>query len=980
MINKVDELKARFIQGKDQQPDIIAVCEVLPKNSRYETKVSEYSIDGYEAFHGDLSKKGNRGILVYVKERLKTPQISISSEFREFVWIKVNLRGGDKLLCGCIYRSPSSDEDNMKLLMDMLNKVSMDKEYTHILIVGDFNLPDVNWTTWHARSNMSRAFMECLRDCHFHQMVTEPTRVRVNQEPTTLDLVITNDLNYVPHIERQSPLGASDHCVLYIDFACYTAVDEARSERFNYNKADYEALRREMTLDWPKIFQDTSVKDAYRVFADKLTQAMRKCIPIKKNKPHKGKTPLDIKTVQCIRRKHRLWKRYMETRDPSKYREYCKARNKLKHIVEKDRKARERNIAESAKSNCKNFWKYVNSKRKVKSGISELHTEVDGKKVTGTSDSEKADILADFFSSVFTMEELGYVYPDMCTPTVVESSSDEEFSEEEVRKLLLGLNVSKSPGPDQFHPVVLRELADIIHIPLTYIFNLSFGAGIVPQEWKEGQISALLKKGDKNLPSNYRPVSLTSVICKIMEKLVRKKIVSHMDKHDLFSDKQYGLIQGRSTSLQLLKVLDQWTSILDEGGTIDAVYMDFMKAFDKVPHGRLIHKLEAYNISIKTCKWVKEFLSDRRQRVCVNGNYSNWHNVTSGIPQGSVLGPILFVLFINDLPSCVKSHVLLFADDTKLYRQVDGQKDSDIVQDDLDSLFSWSKNWLLKFHPDKCKVLKIRNRGKKVNTGSYSMGRYDGSRATLEIVDNEKDIGVTVDSHLNFEKHIQTQVNKANQTVGLIRRSFKYLDKKTFILLFKSLVRPVLEYASSTWSPYKKKDIDCIENVQRRATKMLPGMKDMSYEERLKELKLPTLKFRRLRGDLIETFKILQNIYDKRVTGGMFELCENTITRGHSLKIVKQRCRRDIRKYFYTNRVIDVWNSLPEEIVRSKTVNSFKNRIDKHFKNQPAVYDINAQLTFAYNRKPDPNSSAQIMEEEEELNIEAQQSLCSESS
>ena len=161
---------------------------------------------------------------------------------------------------------------------------------------------------------------------------------------------------------------------------------------------------------------------------------------------------------------------------------------------------------------------------------------------------------------------------------------------------------------------------------------------------------------------------------------------------------------------------------------------------------------------------------------------------------------------------------------------------------------------------------------------------------------------------------------------------------------------------------------------------MLPGMKDMSYEERLKELKLPTLKFRRLRGDLIETFKILQNIYDKRVTGGMFELCENTITRGHSLKIVKHRCRLDIRKYFYTNRVIDVWNSLPEEVVRSKTVNSFKNRIDKHFKNQPVVYDLNAQLTFVYKRKPDPDHSAIVSEEEEELNIEAQQSLRSESS
>ena len=201
---------------------------------------------------------------------------------------------------------------------------------------------------------------------------------------------------------------------------------------------------------------------------------------------------------------------------------------------------------------------------------------------------------------------------------------------------------------------------------------------------------------------------------------------------------------------------------------------------------------------------------------------------------------------------------------------------------------------------------------------------------------------MTIDNNLSFELHMQTQINKANQIAGLLRRSFMYLDNRTFTLLFKALVRPHLEYASSVWSPHKSKDIEAIERVQKRATKMLPRMYDLPYEQRLRRLKLPTLRFRRMRGDMIETFKILNGQYDSRVTSGLFKLAHNSTTRGNSLKIDKQRCARDIRKYSFTNRVVDLWNSLPETIVRAKTVHQFENRLDKHWEWHPMRYDHTA--------------------------------------
>ena len=786
----------------------------------------------------------------------------------------------------------------------------------------------------------------------------------------------------IDNITHSEPVGKSDHCVLEFTVKCHAAYKNSYIGTVKYNdqRADFSGLRNELsTIDWRKELSDKSTEELTHKFMSVLTTSMDKYIPKKRTRPKKGKTTFTKPTVACIRRKHRLWERYMENQSTENYRQYCKARNKVKSEIQKERKRKEKEIqkerkrkekeiAKTAKSNCKNFWKYVNMSRKVKSGIAELHTNKNGEKYVADSDDEKASVLADFFSSVFTDEsdEQKVFLDEVCR----EKSDDSPFRAEEIRKLLKELNVTKSHGPDTIHPRVLQELADVIDIPLEIIYNSSFNSGYVPVGWKVGQITALFKKGDMKSPAYYRPVSLTSILCKVMEKLVRKRIVDHMNVNDLFSDKQFGFISGRSTLLQLLSALEEWTSILDSGGYLDVIYMDFMKAFDKVPHKRLLHKVRSYGLSDKLCTWVESFLSNRKQRVKVNDSYSAWHKGTSGIPQGSVLGPILFVLFINDLPNCVKSSVYLFADDTKLYRQISVAEDSRTLQEDLDHLFSWSGDWKLKFHPDKCKVLEIWGKSNSNTTNTHHMSRYEGGSVDLEVVPHEKDIGVTIDGKMNFDKHIQTQINKANMMVGIIRRSFKLMDMETFCLIFKALVRPHLEYASSVWIPYKKKHIDSIENVQRRATKMLPGLSNLSYEERLRKLKLPSLRYRRMRGDMIEVFKIISGIYDTRATSGLLELNTST-TRGNSKKLTKNRSRLDVRKFYFTNRVVDLWNNIPDSIVCAKSVKSFENRLDKLWSEHPMKFDFyNDYLSYI------GTSKYSYSDEDDEPNTEEQTSSC----
>ena len=342
-------------------------------------------------------------------------------------------------------------------------------------------------------------------------------------------------------------------------------------------------------------------------------------------------------------------------------------------------------------------------------------------------------------------------------------------------------------------------------------------AGIVPQAWKHANISPIFKKGSKRNPGNYRPVSLTSICCKILESIIRKRIVDHMTKHNMFTEHQHGFMKRRSCTTQLLQVLETWTECLDQGQCIDVVYFDFQKAFDTVCHKRLITKLVHYGIGGNILSWIKSFLTGRQQCVTVNGVSSAPIHVTSGVPQGSVLGLVLFIIFINDLPNAVQGCLKLFADDTKLFRTVVSTPDCEDLQADINAMEDWSNKWLLKFHPQKCKVMRIGNQHPNYQ---YSMlGHNQGSKTTLDFTESEKDLGVNVDNTLSFRDHVKKIVAKANQTTGFIRRTFKYMDKEMFCHLFKARVHPLLEYAKTAWHPRYKTDNQAIEPSKKRRQK-----------------------------------------------------------------------------------------------------------------------------------------------------------------
>lgn len=348
---------------------------------------------------------------------------------------------------------------------------------------------------------------------------------------------------------------------------------------------------------------------------------------------------------------------------------------------------------------------------------------------------------------------------------------------------------------------------------------------------------------------------------------------------------------------------------------------------------RLLRKMEGYGIKGDLLKWFKSFLSNRRQRVVINGETSSWKEVLSGVPQGSVIGPILFILFVNDMPDVVHGFIQLFADDAKIFAEMSSVDDQKELQADLDHLQDWALKWQMVFNASKCKVMHLGSKNPRLD---YVMD----NNTTLDTISEEKDLGVIVDDALKFDRHTESQVNKANKVLGLIRRSYENLDMDSFKLLYKSLVRSHLEYCNAVTYPQLEKQAKLLEGVQRRATKLVPGTKDLGYTDRLEKINLPSLYYRRNRGDMIEAYKYTHGIY--KVDPSPLQLEDpGKATRGHNFKLAKKACTKNIRQKFFTMRVVNTWNRLPSQVAEAPTLNTFKNRLDAHWNSKTYSLDNN---------------------------------------
>ena len=751
LLNKRQELAHIF---NKENPDIILLNEVLPKKCVFDVQPSEITFSGYDCFSNCFGNKmyKPRGVVIYVKENLNAQPVILNQnqlKAKETTWVEIKLKNEEKLLIGCIYRPPSNSKHDNLILYETILDIIGNK--THVLLAGDFNQPDIDWASETSKIqskngedlNDSNMFMTFFYDSFLYQHVQSPTHYRGDQTPTLIDLILSSEQGMIQNLCQSAPVGKSHHQVLLFDFVCYAQLsyEDDNTVKYNYSKADFGKMRQIINdFDLTNMIQGMSAQDAWNSVVKTLEQAINESVPkirprrndncsVRKKKNYK----LDETVLKKIETKKQAYGKWLKTRDTKDYALYARLRNQVKSECRKSERNHEMKIAKDSKSNPKIFYNFANKKLKVREGIGDLKDNDQ----TISSSEGKAECLNKFFCSVFTEENLNYI-PKYERDDVNDNLENVSFTTEAVRKKLKSLDASKSAGPDGIQTVVLKELADQLAEPLAYLFNQSMCEGKLPDIWKDANVTPLYKKGPKNLPSNYRPVSLTCVLCKIMESVIRDHVVKYLQNNNLLSDFQHGFISQRSCTTNLLATLDSWTQSLDNKSPVDIIYLDFAKAFDSVPHRRLLEKLKAYGITSNLLQWISDFLIGRRQRVHVNGSFSEWSYVVSGVPQGSCLGPVLFVIYINDLPDVVESLTQMYADDTKMFSDSDNLELRQRLQNDLDNLVTWADTWQLRFNADKCHSVHLGFNNQKQE---YSMRRHGtDERVVLNQSKVEKDL------------------------------------------------------------------------------------------------------------------------------------------------------------------------------------------------------------------------------------------------
>ena len=906
IINKKEELQAVVYTNN---PDFIFVTESWAKEKHSK---GELSLSGYDCHRNDrTSTERGGGCLIYAKVELKTVLLEnlTNTQGTDTVWCKY-----EDTTIGVCYNTTSNNVEQEMPLLELIRRSCNSSRET--IITGDFNHETINWELMEAEAEGQR-FLELTEDMFLTQHVKDATR-----GSNILDLILSTNSNQIRNVNVKEKFGTSDHNI--IEFEIETKQKPAcwKTKYRDYRKADYSKIRADIEAEGYRKEDSADTNLLWNNIKEKLKEVVERNIPLKERTQGKPPKPMwwNRKIHRLRRNRLKWWNKYKKSKRKQHEDRYLYYQSEVNKEIRRSKRKLEKRLGENIKTDRKGFFKYARSKMKVRESVGPIEDK-DGNLIK--DEKKMAHIFSEFFKSVLTRENTTNI-PE---PELMFRGSEEEkikdinINTERVRKKLKSMNPTKAPGNDDINPAIIAETSEQIAEQVADIFRKSLDEGIVPEDWRESNITPIHKKDSRRKAENYRGIHLTSQLGKSFEGIIKEDIVEHLTKHKLIRDSQHGFQLGKSCITNLIEFLDEVTKNIDEGSPCDIIYMDFQKAFDKVPHKRLLKKLEKHGIGGKVLKWIEEWLSNRKQRVVLKGEHSEWEEVLSGVPQGSVLGPLLFIIFINDIETGILSMLSKFADDCKITKKVNSQQDAEEVQLDLNTLAAWSEKWQMAFHPDKCKVLHIGHNNEKY--------RYYINGQEIQKVSEEKDLGIIISEDLKPKKHIARIVKRANRLLGMIWRTLSCKNKDNVLNLYKTLVRPILDYGAAIWNPHQKTDIQKIERVQRRATRMINGLKHLTYEERLKKCNLTSLENRRRRYDLIETYKIMTNIY-KIDREKLFEIKE-TQTRGHDLKIYKQHTRLNVRKYFFTERIINDWNKLPKEAIKAKNINAFKNIIDKEF-------------------------------------------------
>lgn len=893
-----------------QHYDILSFSETWLKSQHTFASLLPDFVDHYSIFRCDRSLKKGGGVMILIHNSITASLVFSESVPNAYEIVAVDVfQEYESFRIITVYRAPSClSRDNGQLAKVLSDLVSC--EFSSI-ILGDFNMPAINWNgTEYTAPAEFKVFTEMLLCHNLKQLVHEATRSN-----SVLDLVFSNDPQLIDNVAVSVPIGLSDHNSVIFEVNCSTLLPTPVYYQ-DYSKCDYSRVCNFLIkIRWLDLLDSQpSVNGKYEVFIKTLHRAISLFVPWRKASSIVSKNlPIHLQNMAdhriCLFNSARIsgnWDRYKTF-----------TATFLKQLQKFNRSVEKRVIESGRKQDIYRLLnKRLSNSRRIGCLKNENHFII--------SDVDKADLLSNVFSKVYQTDDTEVNNP--LVPGEFPVMSFPTFTPTQIYEMLMKWPKSHSLTPDYIPFSFIKNVACVIAGPLSYIFNQSLMRGQVPERWKHTFVTPILKKNPSSSPENYRPVSITSVLCRLFEKILKEHIVDHLEKNSILSASQHGFIKGKSTLTNLIECLNDWTLSLDNKHACDVIYFDFEKAFDRVSHKKLLYKIRQLQFHPNVVNWIEQYLSGRTFQVRIGSSFSQKRDVVSGLPQGGVLSPILFNIFISDLPTRLQVDGVrckIFADDVKIYREVTSTQDANFLQNAVDNIVAWSKEWHLKLAPHKTVHLRL---GTSENIHEYSI---EGSPIIRS--HEVRDLGFLYNDKLDFGQHFKAISRRAVNRTFQIFKGLSTKNKKALTMAYTTYIRPIVESGSIVFNPYKKKDIIVLEKVQNNFTrKLLIRVGGFHYSRiprstiRNKYLNIPSLSTRRDVFDLCMVHKIVTG----RINLDLAALrLVSSVTRGARNKIAFDRAKTSLRANFFVNRAGSMYLKLTKNNTFSANLGCFKRKV-----------------------------------------------------
>ena len=948
---KIFELNAHLATKK---PDVLVLNETwLNKSIKDNEVIGHHNYDVYRNDRSEVThpadpnnpkkfRKFGGGVLIAVRSNIEASCKRLSMrKGAEILALEVTV-GNNKYVFCTVYRVGNLGEDNHESIVNSVRSMYNGRSLRKVFIIGDLNLSSLDWP--HAdgsQENIDRIdklFLNSFSELGLHQCVEEPTHVKGR----TLDILLTNFRALVSDVKvnKLKNICKSDHYTVSFKVNISTKNKKLSKRRiYNFKRASWDQLNDDLSrVPWSALIDRTDPEIAWSNFKTVLFGLVDKHIPKITMKNDFNAPWFDAECFDAYRSKERAHKKFKLDSCLANEVKRNSARSHFKHMCNEKMRDNLYNSDDPALI-TKKFWAHVKSKSKN-------HRLPECMSLNGTfrnSPLDKANLFNSYFFDQFS-EASNY---DICIDWTNDSLFDIDFDALEIKRLLSNVNSNKACGPDGIHGKILKHCAAGLAHPLSMLFRLSYNSGSLPRDWKVANVVPVHKKGSKDNVENYRPISLTSLVMKTFERVLKKELLARTAH--LLDERQHGFLSHKSCTTNMVGFLDKVVLSINDLQTFstDVVYFDFSKAFDSVNHDLILTKLKSmYGIDGRLLKFVQNYLQGREQSVVIDNCVSTSKPVLSGVPQGSILGPILFVLFINDLPSGLSqgTELALYADDTKIWRSIASQSDHQILQSDINYLNNWAVSNKMQFHPLKCKVVSIHSSPSPLAALPFVNFHYHLGEVPLEYTESEKDLGVLINCKLNFTDQQENLLLKANQQLGLVRRTCNFvMDVRRRRVLYLTLVRSQFEHCSPIWRPCFETMVLKFENFQKRCIKWILSEEELSYSEfevyvrKCKQVNILPLRQRFILNDLILLHKIVNALvpiclphYLKWFDGSTrlrtthldhLSLVSTINPRRNRYKILE-------KSFFY--RTHSLWNRIPLEIREIGSPSLFRIRLESH--------------------------------------------------